>query len=209
MPKKESPLNALNSFLPEGCFNQVIAYLEKYHVHLTVTRHRKSILGNYRNKIYDKSHRISVNGTLNKYSFLITLLHELAHLLAFEKYGHRIQPHGKEWQAEYGHILNEFIPAKIFPPDIERILLDTLKSPAASSCADIHLTRALRKHDHQKEGFVFVEELAEGSLFIIKGGRIFKRGPRIRTRYKCTEVANGKFWLFSGVYEVKKVDSLK
>ncbi len=205
MPKKESPLAELTSFLPVGCFDQVVHYIQKYKVHLTVTRDRKSILGNYRNKVYDKTHRISVNGSLNKYSFLITLLHELAHLLAFEKYGHRIQPHGKEWKTEYSNILNEFIPHKFFPADIEKILLKTLKSPAASSCADTHLMRVLRNYDHKKEGFAFVEELAEGSLFSIKGGRVFKKGLKVRTRYKCIEISNKKAWLFSGVYEVKKV----
>ncbi|MEO6583613.1 MAG: hypothetical protein ABIO05_04775, partial [Ferruginibacter sp.] len=65
MPKKESPLIALNSFLPDGCFEQVSDYLKLYHVHLTVCRERQSILGNYRNKVFDKNHRISVNGNLN------------------------------------------------------------------------------------------------------------------------------------------------
>ena len=84
MPKKESPLHSLSSFLPDGAYEGVAQYLQEYKVHLTVTRERKNILGNYRNKIFDKNHRISVNGNLNKYSFLITLLHELAHLLAHE-----------------------------------------------------------------------------------------------------------------------------
>lgn len=205
MPKKESPLYALNSFLPDGSFDLVAQYLLKYKVHLTVTRDRKSILGNYRNKIFDKTHRISVNGGLNKYSFLITLLHELAHLLAFERFGHSILPHGKEWKKEYGNILSEFLPHKFFPANIEKILLATLQSPAASSCADTNLMRELKKYDHKKEGFAFVEELDEGKLFMIKGGRIFRKGLKIRTRYKCIEVANNKAWLFSGVYEVERV----
>ena len=206
MPKRESPLIELKSFLPEGSFEMVADYLLTYKVHLTITRDRKTVLGNYRNRIHDKTHRISVNGTLNKYSFLITLLHELAHLLAFEKYGHKIQPHGREWKNEYGTILSEFIPKKIFPEAIEQTLLRTLNSPAASSCADMELTRVLRPYNIKKEGVSFVEELQEGSLFKIKGGRIFKRGARIRTRFKCLELANGKSWLFSGVYEVIKVD---
>lgn len=205
MPKKESHLDDLALFLPAGCFDHVVNYLHRYKVHLTITRDRTTILGNYRNKIYDRTHRISVNGTLNKYSFLITLLHELAHLLAFEKFGGNIQPHGKEWQKEYGNILCEFIPQKIFPPDVEKVLLQTLHSPSASSCADTNLMRVLRKHDLKKEGFVFVEELQEGSLFEIRAGRVFKRGSKVRTRFKCMEIANGKWWLFSGVYEVKRV----
>ena len=142
MSKKELPLTGLSTFIPEGCLPQVITYLQQYKVHLTITRDRKSILGNYRNKVLNKNHRISVNGNLNKYSFLITLLHELAHLTAHEKYGHRILPHGAQWKSEYGKILSAFLQQRIFPVEIEKILLAGLKNPAASSCADIHLTRA-------------------------------------------------------------------
>ena len=89
MPKKESPLHELNNYLPDGSFEDVATYLHEYKVHLTVTRERKSVLGDYRNSHSNRNHRISVNGNLNKYSFLIPLLHELGHLLAFEKYGNR------------------------------------------------------------------------------------------------------------------------
>ena len=203
MHKKESPLSGLGAFIPDGSLPEVINYLQHYKVHLTITRERKSILGNYRNKIYSKNHRITVNGNLNKYSFLITLLHELGHLLANEKYGHRIQPHGAQWKSEYGKILFRFLEKKIFPADIENILLLNLQNPAASSCADIHLTRTLRKYDSGKKGVFFVEELNDGSCFKIKGGKIFKRGERIKKRFKCTEIATGKMYLFSPVYEVE------
>ena len=203
MHKKESPLNGLGAFIPDGCLTDVINYLQQYKVHLTITRERKSILGNYHNKIYGKNHRITVNGNLNKYSFLITLLHELGHLLANEKYGHRIPPHGVQWKTEYRKILSRFLEKKIFPAEIENILLFNLQNPAASSCADIHLTRVLRKYDSVKKGMFFVEELNDGSCFKIKGGKIFKRGERIKKRFKCTEIATGKTYLFSPVYEVE------
>lgn len=203
MPKKESPLTQLDLFLPPGCFEDVIYYLKQYKVHLTITRERKSILGNYRNKIADKNHRITVNGSLNNYSFLITLLHELAHLIAYVKFEKKILPHGSEWKNEYSKILAQFISKKIFPQDIEKVLLTGLQSPAASSCADAHLMRVLRKYDtNRKQDLVLVEELPEGCLFKIPGGKIYKKGERIRKRYKCTEVATGKIYLFSPVYEI-------
>jgi SprT protein len=208
MPKKESPLTALSSFLPEGSFEEVAYYLHHYKVHLTITRERQSILGNYRNKVFDKNHRISVNGNLNKYSFLITLLHELAHLLAHEKYGHRIQAHGKQWKEEYGKILSEFIPKKNFPPEIEKLLVQSLKNPAATTCTEPHLIRALKKYDVKKEGYFFVEELPAGSLFKVNSGAIFKKGERIRKRFKCVEVATKKVYLFSPVYEVMQITPL-
>lgn len=208
MPKKESPLTALSSFLPEGSFEEVAQYLQQYKVHLTITRERQSILGNYRNKVFDKNHRISVNGNLNKYSFLITLLHEFAHLLSHEKYGHKIQAHGKQWKEEYGKILSEFIPKKIFPPEIEKLLAQSLKNPAATTCAEPHLIRALKKYDEKKEDHFFIEELPAGSLFKVRNGAIFKKGERIRKRFKCVEVATKKVYLFSPVYEVMQITPL-
>jgi predicted SprT family Zn-dependent metalloprotease len=202
MPKKEAPLTELGSFLPPGSLNEVIHFLQLYKVHLTITRERQSVLGDYRNKHFHSNHRISVNGNLNKYSFLITLLHELAHLLAFEKYGHRIQPHGVQWKNEFSMILAAFISKKIFPADIELALNRNLHNPSASSCADTHLLRVLRKYDHKTDGRQFVEELSTGSLFKIKGDKIFRKGEKVRKRYKCVELSTGKVYLFSPVFEV-------
>src|SRR4051794_33119130 len=94
---EEHPMHALAAYLPKGSFENVVHYLHHYKVHLTVTKERRSVLGDYRNAVSGKNHRITVNGNLNKYAFLVTLLHELAHLLTHEKYGHRAAAHGKEW----------------------------------------------------------------------------------------------------------------
>ncbi len=206
MSKKEAPLTELGSFLPQGSVDEVIRFLHQYNVHLTITRERQSVLGDYRNKLVHKNHRISVNGNLNKYSFLITLLHELAHLLTYEKYGHRIQPHGAPWKSEFSKILSAFIAKKIFPDDIEHTLLRNLHNPAASSCADAHLIRVVRRYDEKKDGNHLVEELSTGSIFKIKGEKIFKKGEMVRKRFKCVEVSTGKVYLFSPVYEVVLVN---
>ncbi|HRG83972.1 MAG TPA: hypothetical protein PLO99_15735, partial [Chitinophagaceae bacterium] len=77
MPKKEVPVDHLQHYLPPGTGEQVMTYLHQYKVHLTITRGRKTILGDYRHRTNYDAHRISVNGNLNPFSFLITLLHEL------------------------------------------------------------------------------------------------------------------------------------
>ncbi len=205
MPKKESPLQQLNAYLPEGSFEDVAKYLTEFKVHLTVTRERKSVLGDYRNRLPNKNHRISVNGNLNKYSFLITLLHELGHLVAYEKYGNRIQPHGIEWKTEFGKILAGFIARKIFPDNIEKELIKSLKNPAASSCAEDALLRVLRKYDAHKPGIFLVEELPAHSVFRVKGGKTFTKGDKVRKRYLCKENNTGKLFLFSPVAEVEFV----
>lgn len=202
MAKNEAPLTALSDFVPKGAIDLVMQYLVKYKVHLTITRERKSILGDYRFAVNGKNHRISVNGNLNEFAFLITLLHELAHLIAFLSYGNKIASHGKEWKHTYSEILREFLGLNIFPRDIAVEVNSTLRSPAAGSCAEDGLLRALRKYDSRKGNKMLVEEIVQGQLFKTDDGRIFKRGNQLRKRIRCLEVKTGKIYLFSPVYEV-------
>ena len=202
----EHPLQALDKYLPPNTFLPVAAYLQKYKVHLTVSRERKTILGNYRNAHSNQTHRISVNGNLNTFSFLITLLHELAHLLTYEQYRNRVQPHGREWKTLYGQLLAQFIENKVFPTDIENELVATLHNPGASSCSEEGLVRILRNYDPKKDNLTMIEAVAVSSLFKLKDGRVFKKGERLRKRYKCEEIATKKFFLFSPVYEVEVVN---
>ena len=205
MPKKEVPIAQLQDYLPPGTYDAVLAYLRQYKVHLTVARERKSILGDYRHSTHHANHRISVNGNLNTYSFLITLLHELAHLLTFEQFGNKVLAHGREWKMIYAKMLAQFIQHKIFPADIEAELLRSLQNPAASTCAEDGLLRILRKYDAKESHHRLVEELAIHDLFRTSDGRIFKKGEKLRKRYKCVEVKTGKVYLFSPVYEVESV----
>jgi SprT protein len=205
MPKKEAPISALQQFLPPSTYEPVLAYLHHYHVHLTVARERKSVLGDYRHRTGGKNHRISVNGNLNRFAFLITLLHELAHLLAFEKFGNRISPHGREWKNVFGQLLAQFIEHDVFPDDIKRSLMDSLHNPAASSCSDEDLLRVLKRYDEQETHLVFVEAIPEGSLFKTHDGKVFRKGVKIRKRYKCEEIKTKKIYLFSPIYEAERV----
>jgi SprT protein len=205
MPKQESPLQALDDFLPPGSFSMVEQYLHQYKVHLTITRSRATVLGDYRHAMHGKNHRISVNGNLNAFAFLITLLHELAHLLTFQQHGNRVPAHGKEWKKQFGDILKTFISANIFPAVIRESLVKTLHNPAASSCADDDLMRVLRQFDEPRQGVCLVEELHKGALFQIKGGRVFRKEEILRKRIKCMEVQTGKTYLFSPVYEVRQI----
>lgn len=205
MPKKEVPIDHLQNYLPPGTADAVVNYLQQYKVHLTISKHRQSILGDYRHRTHHSNHRISVNGSLNPFSFLITLLHELAHLLTFEQHANRVQAHGKEWKMIYGQLLQQFLQHKIFPPDIERELLRSLKNPAASSCAEDGLLRVLRSYDLKESNHRLVEEISFNATFRLPDGRIFQKGEKLRKRFKCKEVATGKLYLFSPVYEVEQV----
>lgn len=208
MAKVEHPLVALKDYLPEGAFEPVISLINKYKVHLTVTKARKTVLGDYRHAGFGGNHKISVNGNLNQYEFLITLLHELAHLLCFEQYRNRVEAHGKEWKNIYSELLAAFIRLGLFPMDIQKSLQKTLLNPAATANGETALLLVLRKYDAvKKEGYAFVAHLAEGTLFESMKGKIFKRGKKRRIRIECIEVATGHVYSFSALTEVRVVQA--
>jgi len=206
MRKKETSLYGLDHFLPEGAFELVAPFFKNHTIHLTLTHERKTLLGDYRNPSKDTPyHRISVNANLNPYSFLITLLHELAHLLAYVNYKHTISPHGKEWKTQFRHVLIPFIGKHFFPAEVEKALIAYIHNPAASTCTDPTLYKALYRYDAHEEGALLVDDLQIGHWFTTEDGRIFEKVEQLRTRAKCKDLRSNKFYYFSGIYEVKQV----
>lgn len=207
MAKQERPLNALSRFLPEGTYQFVEPFFNEHVIHLTLTRHRSSIHGDYRAPDRKHAyHRISVNATLNPYSFLITLLHELAHLVTTVRFGHRVAPHGVEWKIEFQKIMAPLLGKGIFPEDLERALHVHLANPAASSCGDPHLYKALARHDAQEEGNVHVDAVPVGGHFLLSGRR-FQKVENLRTRSRCKDVASGRMYFVQGVAQVKLMEN--
>jgi len=204
LSKVEHPLQALANYLPDGTFKPVVQLIHQYKVHLTVTRERKSVLGDYRHPFMGSNHKITVNGNLNKYEFLITLLHELAHLLCFEQFRNRVEAHGKEWKSIYGQLLAQFIQLQIFPEDIKKSLQKTLLNPAATANGETALLLVLRKYNPvQKEGLLTLAHVADGTLFMETKGRTFRKIKLRRKRIECIEIATGNIYLFSALTEVK------
>lgn len=208
MPKKEVPIDYLQQYLPPGTSPAVTGFLQQYKVHLTIARERSTILGDYRHRTNQANHRISVNGNLNTYSFLLTLLHELAHLLTFEQYGSNVLSHGKEWKLTFRGLLKQFIGDDVFPSDIKAALAASLNNPAASSCAEEKLQRVLRKYNSKSNTHQLVEEILPGSLFRTKDGRVFRKGEKLRKRFKCTELKTGRMYLFSPIYEIELLQAV-
>lgn len=208
MPVNEHPMQALAHFLPEGSFEPIVQYIHHFKVHLTVTKKRKTVLGNYLHAGINRNHKITVNGNLNKYEFLITLLHELAHLLTFEQFNNKVEPHGKEWKNLYSKLLIDFVQKQIFPADIEQALQKSIINPAATANGETDLLLVLRKYNsHQKPGFTTIESLPENSIFQTENGKVFKKGNQRRKRYICVELKTGLQYLFSPIAEVKIIEA--
>jgi len=192
----------LAQYIPEAAIEPVYKSIVEHKIHFKITRSRKTKLGDYRPPIRHPHHRITINHDLNQYSFLITYIHELAHLLIYEHYKNRVAPHGKEWKQIYKDLMNEFLLLDIFPKDIETVLERSIQnSPEgipkvkASSTSDLKLSRILQQYDKTND-HTHVEELADEAIFETQNGRQFKKGERVRTRYKCQNLQNKRTYLF-------------
>lgn len=203
MPIVQHPLEALKKFIPEKSFDYVVHYIQHYNIYFTVTQRRKTILGDYRHSFKDKNHRITVNGNLNQYEFLITFLHELAHLQTFEMYTNRVEPHGIEWKKAYSQLLIKFIELLVFPEDIVVALQKSIINPSATASGETELLKVLRKYNTTvRIGFVPLETLPFGSLFKTEKNRIFKKLEQRRKRFVCEEIQTGRLYAFSPIAEV-------
>lgn len=186
--------NILEKYLPGHAVAPVFKMIEDNRVHLKIVNERVTRHGDYR-RMPGGVHQITVNANLNKFRFLITLVHEIAHLVAFEKFGRNIKPHGKEWKFTFQQLMLPFIRPEIFPNQLLPLIARHFKNPKASSDTDAQLSVAIKKFDSENDkNYVF--ELPPGGLFKIYNGRIFKKGQKLRKRYECQEVASGKIYLF-------------
>ena len=73
----------LKDYLPENALEEIGEMIDKYQVTIRLAKNRKRVNGTYSRPTKHYSHRISINQNLNPYAFLITLLHEFAHLYAW------------------------------------------------------------------------------------------------------------------------------
>jgi len=182
--------------LPENTHEYVRELLAALPVDLRLSRPRRSKLGDHRPPTAARRrHRISVNEDLNPYAFLTTLLHELAHAATWDLHGRRsrrVRPHGPEWKAQFARILEPVVAGRLVPTDIGAALERSLRNPAAATCSDRGLLLALARYDTADPGLVFVETLPPGTTFRTDTGRLYRLGPRLRSRFLCVEQGTGR-----------------
>ncbi len=138
--------------------------------------------------------RITVNHDLSVHEFLITYVHEVAHLHVHQQYGFRVDPHGAEWKKSFQQLLAPLLTLNIFPEPVLSGLKEHMVNPKASTYSDSVLTKKLRSIDPRVKSVTLLSDLPEGSLFDFQG-RWFRKGKLKRTRVLCLEIKSKRQYL--------------
>ncbi len=193
----------LKKYIPEPAVPLIARWIIDLDFKLKIKKERSTRLGDYTSPRNGSNHQITINYNLNKYAFLITLVHEVAHLVTFEKYRNKVLPHGVEWKRAFMELMQEFMNTEVFPVDVLYALRKYMQNPGASSCSDATLLRTLKLYDTHESEKIFLEYLPHNTVFLFNGERIFQKGEKIRTRFRCTEVSTGHVYLFNALTEVE------
>lgn len=208
MPRPSSELLRLfQKHLPENAISYCVELWEESPFYFFVKPPRNTKLGDFRYHKGQSIQTITLNSDLNPYQFLLTFIHEVAHLKAFDRFGTTHAPHGSEWKALFKQLLDPLLVESIFPRDVLVPLKLHMRNPSASSARDLFLMKEMSKYDSQlpeKTAF-FLADLAPQTIFELAGRR-FRKGETRRTRILCEELATGKKYLVSRLAKVSRVD---
>ena len=186
--------STLDSHVPRTAVEYCYRLWTETPFELKITRTRQTKVGDFTSKKNIAHPRITLNHELNPYLFLITYVHEVAHLRVHLQYGNRVDPHGEEWKARFRILMQPLLSPDVFAEDILSGLQRHMTNPKASSFADSELTKALRRYDKDAAQYATLSDIPEGSIFRFQG-RFFKKGKIRRTRVLCHEVKSKRNYL--------------
>ena len=189
----------LSHFLNKETELKICNWEKEFNVKVIVTNPSKSRLGVFIPKRLSENN-IRINNNLNRYSFLITLIHEMAHASIWIKYGRKVNPHGLEWKMEFKRMILPFLHPNYFPEDILSALAKHMILPKASTVRDVDLSTILRKYDVLPS--FTIDRIKDGDYFEIANGSQFQKICKLRKNYKCKEIKSGKLYRFSPLAEV-------
>ncbi|MDG1728726.1 MAG: SprT-like domain-containing protein [Algibacter sp.] len=193
--------NQLQDYIPANALASVLKLLNQDNLLVKVKSERKTRHGDYR-ALPNGKHQITINSNLNRYRFLITLIHEIAHFEAYNVYGKFIKPHGIEWKRTFQHLMLPFLNPEIFPDDILPLLAKHFKNPKASSDTDVNLAFALKQFDKASDK-TYIFEVPMGATFKLYNGKVFKMVKKRVKRFECVEVNTGRVYLFNPNAEIE------
>jgi hypothetical protein len=184
--------NILQSHVPAPAVGYCLELWKASPFELKITRTRQTKVGDFTSRNTKAHPRITLNNDLNPYLFLMTYVHEVAHLRVYLTHGNRVDPHGVQWRTTFTDLMVPLLWEEIFPDEILHELRRHMINPKASSYADTHLTEVFRRFD--KNPAVTLSQVPEGSIFKLQG-RWFKKGKLRRTRVLCREMQSRRDYL--------------
>lgn len=191
-------------YCPTGTISLVNSWLLERDFQLRISRERVSKLGDFRPAGLGKPARISINNNLNPVEFLITFAHELAHYDVYKRFRKRRKPHGDEWKHQFRNLLNEIIESKALDSDIcDAIIRCYFLRERIASSPCIILRDVLSPENEDKPPVV--QDIREGETFMLRNGKRFIMGERIRTRYRCKEISTGKLYTIHPLAVITKI----
>lgn len=194
--------NEVLKYIPKLSVNLVKNLIKEENLTIKIVEIRKTKHGDFK-KFVNGSSQITLNLIENKYRFLITLIHELAHFRVNKNSNFKKAPHGSEWKNTYKLLMLPFLNNSIFPEKILSKLAKHMKNPSATTDSDIDLVISLSKYDKHNDS-VFLFDVMSESLFEFNN-QIYKKIGKLRKRYICKDIIKNKKYLFSPVTRVKKI----
>jgi hypothetical protein len=183
----------LRKHIPAPAVSYCFQLWQDRHFKFKLRKSRQSKVGDFSCK-HGETPQITVNEDLHPFLFLITYVHEVAHLHVHEQYGHKAEAHGEEWKSKFRELLQPVMITEIFPDKILRGLRRHMVNPKASTFSDSEMTELLRDADPKWSRATLLSEIPEGSLFGLHG-KWFRKGALQRTRVLCLELKTRRKFL--------------
>ena len=196
-------VNQVLNYIPKSSVSLVENLIKDDNLIIKIVKIRKTKHGDFK-KFKDGSSQITLNHIKNKYRFLITLIHELAHFRVNRNLMRRVKPHGIEWKKTFQLLMLPFLNNIIFPDNVLSNLANYLKNPSATTDSNINLVISLSEYDVESST-VFLFNILNETFFQHDKNKIYKKIGKLRKRYICEEIKSKRRYLFSPVTRVEKV----
>jgi len=202
--EKNRKINSFFDHFPPKVAEYCFQLWHDYPFDFIVSKSRHSKLGDYRFSP-QKGHQITVNRNLNSYAFLVTYLHEVAHLLTYLAYKNKVLPHGEEWKNSFRSIFEPILEEGLLPDELINVLKSYLVNPSATSTGHGPLVDVLKTYDTYNSS-ITLHALPENQIFLLKNLELIK-GKLRRTRYFCREAKTGKLYLVAKNAQVTPLET--
>lgn len=192
--------NFLN-YIPINAQPYCKALREKYDFKFVLKRSRLTKLGDFKINRANGQYSVSVNHDLNPYQFLITFIHELAHLKVAEDHPRSVKSHGNEWKNAFIELLQPILTDEVFPEPLLSVLKKHMINPKAAAGSDPRLWNALKAFDSTEINHQ-LNSVADGNAFIFRKKQFIKIKKR-RTRVLCKAQGSSRLYLIPGIADVE------